>query len=70
MEFGFEREKNRKTCPQVTSCTCSVRNGEKVHEKTGFDHNLIKILSILDEKNSVNTDFSRASSLEFFKAQK
>ena len=66
MKIGFERQENGKTCPQVTSCTCSVRNGEKVHEKSGFDHNLIKILSILDEKNSVNTDFSRRSSLEWF----
>ena len=66
MKIEFERQKNQKTCPQVTSCTCNARNGGKVHEKSGFAHNSIKILSILDEKNSVNTDFSRRSSLEWF----
>ena len=50
MKIRFERQKNKKTCPQVTSCTCYARNGGKVHEKSGFAHNSIKILSILDEK--------------------
>ena len=69
MKTGFERQKNGKTVAQVTSCTCNamtrkqmLENSEKEYEKSKINHNFNKILSIFNIKNSVNTDFSKASS--------